>query len=493
VGLLHRLTRGLVGDDRLRMGRYRVIRRLAEGGMGEIFLGVAEGESGFEKVVVLKRILSQKVDDRLAVRMFLDEARLMAALNHPNIVQVYDFGTADGAHFFAMEYVHGEDLGRIMKAATLADRPLSLELAIGVIAEAAAGLHYAHEKTGPDGAPLQIVHRDISPSNLLVSYDGAVKVTDFGIAKWSKRQTQTRYGGIKGKIAYMSPEQCRAGTLDRRSDVFGLGILLFELTTGTRLYQGSSDFAVLEQVVHDDVPRPSTRKADYPPEVEQIVMKALAKDPAQRHENARELQLELEQYALENRLMISAMARAAEMESRFGTKVEAWREAAHAGRSLGEHLAAEKTRTRPEVAETYLMASPESPVSSRRRVLAGAGVALAAGAASLLMVRRPASLRVDAAGLRPAESNAGGFGDPLRVPITTAVIPAPPPAPAAVAPPAPAGDIALEQGPPAERPPPIKAARSKPRRARRRPTAPAPAPPSAPANKVWNPDSIYLP
>src|SRR5204863_1711575 len=140
----------------------------AEGGMGEIFLGLAEGESGFEKVVVLKRILQQRVGERDAVRMFMDEARLMAALNHPNIVQVYDFGSADGGHFFAMEYVHGEDLGQIMKAATLAGRVLPLELAIGVIAEAAAGLHYAHDMHGPDGTPLQIVHRDISPSNLLV-------------------------------------------------------------------------------------------------------------------------------------------------------------------------------------------------------------------------------------------------------------------------------------------------------------------------------------
>jgi eukaryotic-like serine/threonine-protein kinase len=460
------------------MGKYRVIRRLAEGGMGEIFLGVAEGQSGFEKVVVLKRILSQNVDDRVAIRMFMDEARLMAALNHPNIVQVYDFGTSEGAHFFAMEYVHGQDLGRILKAATLADRALPLELAIGVIAEAAAGLHYAHQKTGPDGAPLQIVHRDISPSNLLVSYDGAVKLTDFGIAKWSKRQTETRYGNLKGKIAYMSPEQCRAGALDGRSDVFGLGILLYELTTGTRLFQGISDFAVLEQIVHQDVPRPSTRKAGYPTEIEQIVMKALARDPEARHATARDLQLELEQYALENKLMISAVARAAEMEALFGSKVEAWRGAAMAGRSLGEHLAAEKTRTRPELRETYVMATPDAPSGARRRLLAAAGVAMATGVVSLLALR-PAS--------RPAPP-----------------APAPPPdrAAAAGAPPAaPSGDLALEQrqielkvGRPAEAGAVAKPARARPSPRRRRSGPRVPNPAAAPpAKKVWDPDSIYLP
>jgi serine/threonine protein kinase len=318
VELLTQLGAGLgrvFGRGRgLRMGKYRVIRRLAEGGMGEIFIGRAEGREGFEKIVVLKRILQQNVSDRDAVRMFLDEARLMAALNHPNVVQVYDFGTASGGHFFAMEYVPGEDVGRIMKAATLAGRALPMELAIGVIAEAAAGLHYAHEMKAPDGSDLQIVHRDISPSNVLVSYDGAVKLTDFGIAKWNKRQTETRYGALKGKLQYMSPEQCRADPLDRRSDVFGLGILLFELTTGTRLFQGTSDFGVLEQIVHHDAPRPSTRRPDYPPAIERIVMRALARAPDERYQTARDLQLELEAYALEARLPISAVARAAEIK-----------------------------------------------------------------------------------------------------------------------------------------------------------------------------------
>jgi eukaryotic-like serine/threonine-protein kinase len=457
---------GAARDAHPRMGKYRVIRRLAEGGMGEIFLGLAEGESGFEKVVVLKRILQQRVGERDAVQMFMDEARLMAALNHPNVVQVYDFGSAAGGHFFAMEYVHGEDLGQIMKAATLAGRALPLELAIGVIAEAAAGLHYAHDKRGPDGTPLQIVHRDISPSNVLVSYEGGVKLTDFGIAKWTKRQTETRYGAIKGKVAYMSPEQCRAGTCDRRSDVFGLGILLYELTTGTRLYQGASDFAVLEQIVNSDAPRPSSRRPGYPAAVEQIVMRALARDPEHRQQTARELQLQLEEYALENKLMISAMARAAEMDSLFGKKIEAWREAAHAGRSLGEHLAAERTPTRPEAPGTYLI---EGPAPARRGpLLALVAALIIVGAVSAFSLRRTAP--------RPPAPAQAALGPAATTAWSVTPLPerTPDAAPKKV------------EVPPA-RPPASRRIHRRAAEGPARSTAPTPG------KKLWDPDSIYLP
>ena len=467
------------------MGKYRIVRRLAEGGMGEIFIGRAKGRGGFEKIVVLKRILQQNVGDRYAVRMFLDEARLMAALNHPNIVQVYDFGTARGGQFFAMEYVPGEDVGRIMKAATLANRTLPLELAIGVIAEAAAGLHYAHEMRGEDGSDLQIVHRDISPSNVLVSYDGAVKLTDFGIAKWNKRQTETRYGALKGKIQYMSPEQCLSEPLDRRSDVFGLGILLFELTTGTRLFQGTSDFGVLEQIVHHDVPRPSTRRAGYPPAIERIVMRALARSPDERYQTARDLQLELEAYALENRLPISAVARAAEMHALFGKKVEAWRQALREGRPL-EQLAAPaeaperegRTITRPEAAGLSAFDATEhirhaAPPRSRLPLIVALGaVAVGAGTSVLLLRHR------------------GGAAPKAAVvaPVATPAVVAP-----SVAPPTPA--VATERTTTT-----TTTSTSTNRsggRGRRRAAGPSATGPvkesSGDKKKIWNPDSIYLP
>jgi hypothetical protein len=479
VDLLAQLSAILGRGRGPRMGKYRLIRRLAEGGMGEIFIGRAEGRAGFEKIVVLKRILQQNVSDRDAVRMFLDEARLMAALNHPNIVQVYDFGTASGGHFFAMEYVPGEDVGRIMKAATLAGRALPLELAIGVIAEAAAGLHYAHEMKAPDGTELQIVHRDISPSNVLVSYDGAVKLTDFGIAKWNKRLTETRYGALKGKLQYMSPEQCRADPLDRRSDVFGLGILLYELTTGTRLFQGTSDFGVLEQIVNHDAPRPSTRRPGYPPAVERIVMRALARNPDERYQTARDLQLELEAYALEARLPISAVARAAEMHALFGKKVEAWRQALQAG-SLGDLAAREegpeerkaRTVTRPEAGFSQFEPTEHiraaAPRSRAPLVVTLAALAVAA-AGSAVLLRRPH-----------------------------------PPAARAVERPAPAPATSVERPPPVEvRPTTSTTASTTPAhksegRARRKLSAPSPAvsrsaPEPSDKKKIWNPDSIYLP
>src|SRR6185436_8888651 len=214
-----------------KLGRYELIRRLAVGGMAEIYLARLPGVGleGFEKLVVIKRILPQHALDPELLRMFLDEARLSATLTHPHVTEVYDFGTDGEAPFFAMEYVLGSNLRELMKAHAA---PLPLAQAVGIVAAAAAGLHYAHEKRGPGGEPLHIVHRDVSPSNVLVSYDGAVKVSDFGIAKWTLQRTQTQEGALKGKFAYMSPEQCRGKPLDARSDVFALGTILYELTTG---------------------------------------------------------------------------------------------------------------------------------------------------------------------------------------------------------------------------------------------------------------------
>lgn len=482
------------GTGTVRIGRYRILRRLAEGGMGEIFLARAVGRSGFEKVVVLKRIRQQSLGDREAVNMFLDEARLMATLNHPNIVQVYDFGTARGAPFFTMEYVHGEDLGRLMKAAATIGRPLPLEVAIGIIADAAAGLHHAHEKRGRDGRALQIVHRDISPSNVLVSYDGGVKVADFGIAKWTRRETETRYGALKGKIAYMSPEQCRSEALDSRSDVFGLGILLFELVTGQRLYQGTSDFAILQQVVTRDAPAPSSLRPHCPPEIDRIVLRALARDPARRFSSARELQLALEEFARQERLPISSVSRAAEMEILFGGKIVAWREAVQAGRSLPEHLAdfgteatsAEQGDSGAPTADRRTGTLPERPGqvtaqgfdttgspgrhAERTRALwlrAGAVVLLAAGISAILM--RQQSRTPDAT----TASTRAEMPRPVVEPL-----PQPPAQQTTAAP-------AQPSVPPDTDARPARTHRS---RSRASDTSPRPAP-----GKKWDPDSVLLP
>src|SRR4051812_3501912 len=270
------------------IGRYEPIRRLAVGGMAEIYLArlLGVGIEGFEKLVVLKRILPQHALDPELLRMFLDEARLSATLSHPHVTEVYDVGTDGDTPFFIMEYVHGANLRQMQHRARAradgAGPPVPLEHAVGIVAAAAAGLHYAHERVGPGGEPLNIVHRDVSPSNVLVSYDGAVKVSDFGIAKWAFQRTQTQDGALKGKFAYMSPEQCRGQPVDRRSDVFALGTILYELTCGVAPFRAATDFEILGQIVAGAPAAPvwsSSQHGEqpYPPALAAIVMRALAR------------------------------------------------------------------------------------------------------------------------------------------------------------------------------------------------------------------------
>src|SRR5262245_46377720 len=251
--------------------------------MAELYLARTLGIEGFEKLVVLKRILPQYGSNASFVNMFLNEARLAATLHHPNIAQVYDIGLEDGDYFFAMEYVHGEDLDHMLIASDEQGVPLSMDAALTLVAGLCSGLNYAHEKMNAEGKPLGIVHRDVSPSNVLVSYDGAVKLVDFGIARAASRPGTTQ-GGLKGKIAYMSPEQCRANaTLDRRTDIYAVGTLLYELTTGKLPFKGETEYQILNQIVNDDVPPPSTVVQDYPPQLERIVLKCLARDPVGRY------------------------------------------------------------------------------------------------------------------------------------------------------------------------------------------------------------------
>ena len=288
-----------------RLGRYELIRRFASGGMAELYVARAAGISGFEKIVALKRILPQYARNEDFVEMFLDEARLTATIQHNNVAQVYDIGQCDDGLFFTMEYVHGADLRAVLHVLSKREARMPLAHALTVGIGAAAGLHAAHERTSSDGRPLGIVHRDITPSNVLVSFDGCVKLIDFGIAKAERRTTETRAGTLKGKIAYMSPEQCAGEKLDRRSDVFSLGIVLFEATTGTRLFAAENEYAALRQIVDRDAPRPSSRCPDYPPALEEIVVRALRRDRDERYPTALALEVDLEEFARASGLAIS--------------------------------------------------------------------------------------------------------------------------------------------------------------------------------------------
>ena len=300
------------------VGRYHLLRRLAIGGMAELHLACAEGVAGFQKVVVLKRVLPHLAADRSFVDLFLNEARIAANLDHPNLVQVMDIGEADGEYFYVMEYVHGRNARELLgEAANRGGMPLAVALA--VVIASASGLHHAHERTDLEGRALGLVHRDVSPSNVLISYDGAIKITDFGIAKASARTAETIGGAMKGKIGYMSPEQCRGEAVDRRSDIFALGILLYELTTTERLFFGESDFAVLNKVVHGRFDSPSARVPGYPPALERIVLRALALDPAERYPSAGEMLRDLESFAHEQRLRYSAAVVTDWMNEAFGT------------------------------------------------------------------------------------------------------------------------------------------------------------------------------
>lgn len=308
----------------LRVGRYEVISHLATGGMAQIFLARQTGLGSFERHVVLKTIMRERASDQRFIMMFLDEAKLAATLNHQNVAQVYEVDQADGAYFMAMEYVHGENTRAILEMTIRRGWTIPPELALMIISGAAAGLHHAHERRGKGGQPLNIVHRDVSPANIMVGFDGSVKVLDFGIAKAEERATKTIGGTIKGKYGYMSPEQCKGKQIDRRSDIFALGIVLYELTTLRRAFKGNDDFETMKLIVAGEYLRPSVAVPGYPRELEQIVQTALATDPAARFQTAQQLIEALDAFAVREKLTGTNTALGRYMVQLFGSKKEPW-------------------------------------------------------------------------------------------------------------------------------------------------------------------------
>jgi len=271
----------------LKLGRYDVIRRLGAGGMAEVYLARSRGAEGVQKLVVVKRILPAHNQSPRMRQMFIDEARLSMRLNHPNIVQVFDFNETDGGFLLCMEFVEGLDLGRLMSAAKQRGQRLPPWVGAYIVMEAARGLHCAHERKGEDHTPLDIVHRDVSPQNILLSYDGGVKVADFGIASAKILSEET--GVIKGKFAYMSPEQARGETVDRRTDIYALGICLHEILTGRALYSGLHGEELLEVVRKGELEAPSMWASEVPPELDAICVRALSRDREQRFATARDM------------------------------------------------------------------------------------------------------------------------------------------------------------------------------------------------------------
>ncbi len=287
-----------------RFGQYELIEKIAAGGMAEIFFGRLVGVQGFARNVVVKRMLPELSVRPDFVEMFLDEARLAANLNHPNLVQVYDLGEVDRAYFMAMEFIDGPHLGSLFAHSLRQKSPLPLNLCAWIVARAADGLNFAHDATHPDtGEEMNIVHRDISPQNILISKYGDVKVTDFGVAKTEVQHTKTRTGVIKGKVAYMSPEQCLAEQVDRRTDVFALGICLYELLTRRRLYKEKSDLQIMTRITQEAARPPSELNASVDKSLSDICLKALAKNVEERYQNMAEFAMALDQWLLSNQHM----------------------------------------------------------------------------------------------------------------------------------------------------------------------------------------------
>ena len=297
------------------LGRYQIIRRLALGGMAELYLARQLGDAGYEKVVALKRVLPHLAEDPKFVEMFLNEARLAAGLNHSAIAQVMDFGTDAGEHYMTLEYVHGRSVFQLLREA---GRALPRAVALTIAHEVAGALHYAHERCGSDGRALGLVHRDVSPSNVLVSYDGDVKLVDFGIAKATAHSHATQTAAIKGKIAYMAPEQLRGEALDRRTDVFALCVVLYEMLLGKRCFSAPGEFALINKVAEARFTKPSKIDPDIEPELEALLAEGLSADPDARPKSARRLQGRLEEIATGHGLQISRVALAEFMEKTFG-------------------------------------------------------------------------------------------------------------------------------------------------------------------------------
>ncbi len=303
-------------------GKYLLLDRINVGGMAEVFMAKAFGVEGFERLLAIKRILPNMADDDEFINMFVDEARIAVQLSHANIVQIYELGKYENQYYIAMEYVSGKDLRQILDVFRKKQEVLPIPAAAFITTKICEGLDYAHRKTDPAGRPLNLIHRDVSPQNILVSFEGACKVTDFGIAKAEDRASKTQAGVLKGKFGYMSPEQVRGMDIDHRSDVFAVGILLYEMVTGKRLFVGESDFSTLEKVRNADIPLPREHNPNIPENLEKVMMKALAKERDERYAYASDLHDDLQQFLIEENTIYNAKRLAALLKQEFVEDIE---------------------------------------------------------------------------------------------------------------------------------------------------------------------------
>jgi serine/threonine-protein kinase len=446
VSIVRALTRGLT-----RFGRYELLVEIGRGGMAELFLARLTARGGFEKLVAIKRILPHLSLDERFVAMFLNEGKIAARLAHPNVCQVFELGDVDGELFLAMEYLEGVSLDELT-AALPPDPVLRVRLAANVIVQACEGLHYAHELRDALGAPTPVVHRDISPHNLFVTVEGVCKLLDFGVSKVVTDADQTRSGLIKGKLTYMPPEQVRSEAIDARVDVFAMGVVLWELLAGERLFLRDSDFLILKAIMEDPTPSVRTRQPALSDELDAVLMRALERDRAQRTPTIRALADQLLHAAAPFGGLLSPGELAAIVRAQCSAKL------ADRSRLLALR---EATRVEPPPAAAF---QPEPSVTHSVQLRGG----------SISLKSRPPRRRwLPFAAVGAAVAIAGGVVLAMRAPAPEVSPPAPAPSPVASAPPIDAAEVRVDAAPPEEieMQPPVDTApapRPKPR--------PAPAP-----------------
>jgi hypothetical protein len=429
----------------VRLGRYQIVDRIATGGMAEVYLAVHGELAGFRTPVVLKKVLPHLANNPQFIDMFLDEARIASMLDHPNVVRIYEVGRSGSEYFLAMELVQGKSLSAVLRRAHEEEGGrVDPKLAAFVVAQAAAGLNHAHNLTDPLGNPLGLVHRDVSPQNVLISFEGSVKVIDFGIARALGRITETQTGGMKGKFGYMSPEQARGEEVDQRTDIFALGVVLWEALTGRRLFQRENDLATMRALTYEPIPRPSTLK-DVPLELESLVMRALARNPKLRFSTARDFGSALEKWIVAAG-GTSASDVGAMMKAYFIADVSSWQQTLRTAVNLPAVTEADLAGT---PAPTVPVTNPGQVVRPRRWPLVLLGAAAIGGVVATLFLARPAGPPVATPGVSaggvptqsqpaapalvpPSQPQSHG-SDPTSEPTNTA--------PSVAAPGSPPGDI----------------------------------------------------
>jgi serine/threonine protein kinase len=407
-----------------RLGRYQVVSRIATGGMAEVYLAVHGELSGFRTPVVLKKVLPHLACNPHFIDMFLDEARIASLLDHPNVVRIYEVGRTGTEYFLAMELVQGKPLSAVVRRAHERHELVDHRLAAFVVAQAAAGLHHAHGQTDPLGNPLGLVHRDVSPQNILISFEGSVKVIDFGIARALGRISDTQTGGTKGKFGYMSPEQAKGEDVDQRTDIFALGVVLWEAVCGRRLFQRENDLATMRALIYDPIPKPSS-VVDVSTELEAIILRALSRNPDMRYQSAREMATALEKFVV-GAGGVSTADLSGLIKTYFASDVATWQQTLRTAMSMP---------AAPELEQAPVFTPPPPPVPAparRRRwplltlfVLVAVGV----GAGIVMWTPGQPTQPPGAAEARPAA--AAALVPPAPAPALEP-LPAPTPTPAPV-------------------------------------------------------------